>query len=237
MKKQLLLALGMLSALSATCQWVLESKPDLVCSISRSGNNVVVTITNWPPNSKKCARSTAAISIAGANQSIAVPELGPEGTFTQNFPIPAAALAGPVKVGVKVDSGERIDEKSEVNNTCVVTLNQPDLEAVLIPGHDILATRTDAQFLYFSIKNTGDGPAGASSARFTYFLANQQKQVIQVPTPPIPAGGRVELRVSPNTCSSLPPSGDCIWQVQIDSGNLVPESDENNNSAGGSRQG
>lgn len=241
MKKFTCLTVLLFAALPLFCQSPLSGNPvvlpDLVCYISRSGNNVVVKVENVPHDTRRCGRSTASVTIGSATQNVAVPELGPEAVFEKSFPIPPALLAGPFKVAVKVDAFRKINESNENNNSCSETLNQPDLEPVLIPGHAMLAVRTDAQFLYFSVKNTGDGNAAASITRFTYHLANDQKQVIQIPTPPIQAGKTIELKVSPNTCSSRPPSGDCFWDVQLDSGKTVKESDEGNNTASGGTQG
>lgn len=241
MKKFACLTALLFAALPLFCQSPATGKPvvlpDLVCYISRSGNNVVVKVINAPHDTRGCGRSTASVTIGSATQNVAVPELGPEGEFEKIFPIPPALLAGPIKVTVKVDALRKINESNENNNSCSETLNQPDLEPVLIPGHAILAVRTDAQFLYFSVKNTGDGNAAASTAQFVYYLAGGQKQAIRIPTPPIPAGKTVELRVSPNTCSSRPPSGDCRWYGKADTDNVIRESDENNNLAEGGTAG
>lgn len=241
MKKFACLTALLFAALPLFCQSTIIGKPvvlpDLVCFISRSGNNIVVKVINAPHDTRGCGRSTASVTIGSATQNVAVPELGPEGVFEKSFPIPSALLAGPFKVTVKVDALRKINESNENNNSCSEMLNQADLEPVLIPGHAILAVRTDAHFLYFSVKNTGDGNAGSSITRFTYHLANDQKQVIQIPTPPIQAGKTIELKVSPNTCSSRPPSGDCYWDVQLDTGKTVKESDEGNNAASGGTQG
>ena len=241
MKKFVCLSVLLLAALPLFCQTPLTGKPvvlpDLVCSIKRSGNEIVVQVTNWPPDTRGCGRSVASVTIGGAAQTLNVPELGPEGVFEKRYPISSTLLSGPFVVTVKVDAAQKINESNENNNSCSETMNQPDLEPVLVHGYGSLAVRTDAQYLYFSVKNTGDGNAASSITHFTYHLANNQKQVIQLPTPPIKAGGSVELKVSPNTCPSLPPSGDCYWDVQLDAGKTVKESDEGNNTASGSRQG
>ncbi len=241
MKKQFLFALGLLSALSGFCQAPISGHPivlpDLVCAVSRAGNEIVVTVTNWPPDSRGCGRSAASVTIGSSTQSVAVPELGPEGTFQKRIAIPSALLSGPFKVGVKVDAAQKINESNENNNSCSQIFNQPDLKPVLVSGFDILDVRTDAQFLYFSVTNAGDGNAASSITRFSYHLANNQRQTIDIPTPPIQAGRTIELRVSPNTCSSRPPSGDCYWDVLLDVGKTVKESDETNNTASGSTQG
>ena len=238
MKKFVCLSALLFAALRLFCQTLSGTPiapPDLVCSISRVGNEIVVRIINASTDSRGCARSTASVTIGGATQNLNVPELGPEGAFEKRYPISSSLLAGPFVVTVKADAARKITESNEQNNTTTVTLNQPDLEPVLVSGS--LAVRTDASFLYFSIKNTGDGNAGSSTTRFSYHLANSQKQDILLPTPPIKAGQRIELKVSPNTCPSRPSSGDCYWDVQLDTGKTVKESDEGNNTASGSTQG
>lgn len=114
---------------------------------------------------------------------------------------------------------------------------QADLTPVLFPGFSILAVRTDAEFLYFSVKNISRVDAGASTTRFSYHLPNNQKKDILLPTPPIKAGQSVELKVSPNNCPVLPPSGDCRWDVQLDVKNTVKEQNEGNNTASGGTEG
>lgn len=241
MKKYPCLIALLFASFPLFCQTPVSGKPvvlpDLVCSIKRAGNEVVVQVSNWPPDTKGCGRSTASVTIGGATQNVSVPELGPEGVFEKRLPIPAALLSGSFVVTVKVDVLQKINESNESNNSCSETLNRPDIEPVLVPGFGMLAVRTDASFLYFSVKNTGDGNAGSSITRFTYHLADNQKQVIQIPTPPIQAGKTIELKVSPNTCSSRPASGDCHWDVQLDTGKTVKESDENNNVATGGTEG
>lgn len=115
--------------------------------------------------------------------------------------------------------------------------NMPDLRPVLMSGTQVLKTRIDEQYLYFSVKNSGKSNADASMAQFTYYLADGKKQVINVSTPALNVGQEIELRVSPNTCPSVPSSGDCRYDVKLDAKKVITESNETNNSASGVRQG
>jgi subtilase family serine protease len=207
--------------------------PDLVCKIRKSGNEIVFTVHNTSPDSKRCARSGATLLMNGVTQNISVPELDPEGTFEKRIPVPASLQASSFTVTGKVDVAGKINETNESNNTLTITLNQPDLRPVLFPGNQTLKTRSDNQFLYFSVKNAGDGNAGTSVAQFTYYLADGKKLPIQVNTPALNAGQEIELRISPNICPSMPSSGDCRHEVEVDFGKTVKESSETNNRASG----
>jgi hypothetical protein len=116
----------------------------------------------------------------------------------------------------------------------------PDLEPVLFGGEgSSLKTRIDDNFLYFSVKNVGNTDAPASIATFTYYLSDNKKQTISVPTPAVAAGRTIELKVSPKTCSSPTTGihGGCRYDVELDVRDTVKESDENNNFAEGTIEG
>jgi len=84
----------------------------------------------------------------------------------------------------------------------------------------------DAGKLIVTVKNQGSADAPASTTRVEF----SSGQVVNTPTPPIPAGGAVDLHVAiPANCFSP----DCGFKITVDFGNVVTESNEANNSLGG----
>ena len=209
------------------------ARPDLVCSVKKSGNALLVAVSNGP-DARESAACKASVTFGGTTQEFAVPRLGPGGEYEKSIPIPAALLAAPILVKVKADSNNSVPESNEGNNSCTRTLNRPDLAPVLEEGSGDLATRTDSRFRYFSVANLGDGDAPASTTIFSYGKGDKASyQPIPIATPAIPAGGSVELQVSPKFCTQLESNGDCLWTVVVNFKNTVPESDESNNKAKG----
>jgi hypothetical protein len=81
--------------------------------------------------------------------------------------------------------------------------------------------------LIVTVKNQGSGDAGASTTTVTFARGGTFSQ----PTPPIAAGGSVNLAFP------IPPAcfdPDCSFRIVVDSGHQVTESNEANNTASGS---
>ncbi|MCC6461602.1 MAG: hypothetical protein IT260_14100 [Saprospiraceae bacterium] len=210
--------------------------PDLVCSVQKSGNAILVSVGN-NPDARESPACKASISIGGVTQVFSVPRLAPEAEYEKSIPIPANLLGAPILVKVKVDPDNTVPESNEGNNSCNKTVNRPDLAPVLMPGSTALNTRTDTRFLYFSVTNHGDGDARSSITSFAYSEGdNGKRNPMAISTPAIPAGGTVELQVSPKFCPHPESDGDCYWSVTVDVKKMVTESDETNNSASGGRQ-
>jgi subtilase family serine protease len=104
------------------------------------------------------------------------------------------------------------------------TGGQPDL--LPVPDPKFGFCNRDGLKLIVTIKNQGTANAGASSTRVDFSNGVSQTQ----PTPAIPAGGTV------NVLFDIPPgcfSPDCFFRITADSGSVVTESDETNNTASG----
>ncbi len=86
----------------------------------------------------------------------------------------------------------------------------------------------NGNLLRVTIKNQGNADAGASKTKVTYSNANSTAFTLD--TPPIPAGGTVDLifRV-PSDCFSP----DCSFKITVDSENQVDELNKQNNSKNG----
>ena len=104
------------------------------------------------------------------------------------------------------------------------TDGKPDLLPVPDPQTQSFCRRKDMK-LIVTIRNQGTAPSGPSTTRVD-FPSGPQTQ----PTPPIPAGGSVDL------IFDIPPgcfSPDCSFRITADWGNVVSESNEVNNTASG----
>jgi hypothetical protein len=80
--------------------------------------------------------------------------------------------------------------------------------------------------LIVTVKNQGSADAGASTTTVVFARGGTFSQ----PTPPIPAGGTVNL-FFPIPAACFDP--DCSFRIIVDSGNQVTESNEGNNTASG----
>jgi hypothetical protein len=105
----------------------------------------------------------------------------------------------------------------------------PDLIPVAPLGTDPSAfcrIESEPRLLRVSVKNQGNENANASKT--TVFFSNAQ---VTLDTPPIPAGGSIDLLFKiPLGCFSP----DCSFKISVDAGNQVDESNhEGNNSANG----
>jgi hypothetical protein len=90
--------------------------------------------------------------------------------------------------------------------------------------------RDDQGNLIVTVKNQGSADGGASTTTVVFVSGGTFSQ----PTPPIPAGGSVDLSFPiPATCFTP----DCEFRIIVDSGNQVTESDEGNNIASGTCRG
>jgi hypothetical protein len=86
--------------------------------------------------------------------------------------------------------------------------------------------RDDKGNLIVTVKNQGSADAGASTTTVVFAPGGTFSQ----PTPPIPAGGLVNLFFPiPGACYDP----DCSFRIVVDSGNQVVESNEGNNTASG----
>lgn len=102
-----------------------------------------------------------------------------------------------------------------------------DLIPVPNPDPSINFCRRDGLKLTITVKNQGGTDAPASVTR----VAFSQGGTVSVPTPPISAGGSVDITVQiPAGCFSP----DCGFRITVDSTGLVPESNEGNNTGSGS---
>jgi len=100
---------------------------------------------------------------------------------------------------------------------------QPDL----IPAPDAQGNfcRIRDGKLVVTVRNQGTGNAGASTTHIDFSSGTSTEA-----TPPIPAGGSVDLLLAiPAGCFQP----DCSFRIRVDSASVVTESDEGNNTAGG----
>lgn len=81
--------------------------------------------------------------------------------------------------------------------------------------------------LVVTVKNQGDGDAGASITRVTFAPGG----AVDIPTPPLAAGASVDLPpiAIPGACFNP----DCNFRIVVDADGQVAESDETNNMASG----
>jgi CARDB len=86
--------------------------------------------------------------------------------------------------------------------------------------------RDDQGNLIVTVKNQGSADGAASTTTVTFAPGGTFSQ----PTPPIPAGGSVDLTF-PIPAACFDP--DCDFRIIVDSANQVTESDESNNIASG----
>jgi hypothetical protein len=106
------------------------------------------------------------------------------------------------------------------------TQGKADLVPVPDPDPKIGFCRRKELKLIVTVKNQGNADAGASITTVDFGAAGSVSQ----PTPPIVAGGSVDLLFD------IPPScfrPDCHFKVTVDSGSQVDESNEANNTAAG----
>lgn len=80
--------------------------------------------------------------------------------------------------------------------------------------------------LIVTVRNQGSGNAGPSTTRVDFSTGTSATE----PTPGIPAGGSVDVLV-PVPAGCFQP--DCSFRIKVDSGNVITESDEANNTASG----
>lgn len=111
----------------------------------------------------------------------------------------------------------------------VTSARAPDLAPFSPLGTDPFAfcrTEQDGKLLRVSVKNQGNGNAAASKTMVTF-----NNGPVTVDTPPIPAGGSIDLLFSvPANCFRP----DCSFTITVDSDNQVNEfNNEGNNSANG----
>ena len=101
---------------------------------------------------------------------------------------------------------------------------KPDL--IPLPDPQLGFCRRRDGKLIVTVKNQGTANAGASTTRVDFASGSSATQ----PTPPIPAGGSVDLLFD------IPPNcfqPDCSFRITVDSGSVVDESNEGNNTASG----
>jgi hypothetical protein len=108
-------------------------------------------------------------------------------------------------------------------------LGLPDLVPIPDPDPNVGFCRRDPQGrLIVTVGNQGTADAPTSTTRVEFFPGG----VVDVPTPPIPAGGApVDLPpiIIPAACFDP----DCDFRITVDANNQVNESDEGNNTASG----
>jgi hypothetical protein len=86
--------------------------------------------------------------------------------------------------------------------------------------------RRDGSELSVRVCNQGTGPAGPSTTTVDF----GQYGRVDVPTPALPVGDCIDLKVQiPASCFDP----DCQFRIVVDSAGAVPESDETNNVASG----
>jgi CARDB protein len=105
----------------------------------------------------------------------------------------------------------------------------PDLIPFAEPGTEF-CKRDERGNLVVTVKNQGSADAGASTTTVRFAPGGAFSQ----PTPPIPAGGTVDL-VFPIPPACFDP--DCDFRITVDSMGQVTESDETNNTASGTCRG
>ena len=115
--------------------------------------------------------------------------------------------------------------------TGLANQKSPDLIPFSLAGTDPSAFcrfEGNGNLLRVTIKNQGNADAGPSKTKVTYSNANGTAFTLD--TPPIPAGGTVDLlfRV-PSDCFSP----DCSFKITVDSENQVDELNKQNNSKNG----
>lgn len=222
-------------------------KPDLAGRVERDGDELVITVFNEPLPSNGTSGGNARASVATLKlneqtQTIQVPALGANTSFEKRVPIPSDPNIIVLKVTLKVNTTNTVQGDVLENNTFTTSFklasgtggggNRADLTPVTFEGGNLNTKVVGAHRIAY-VKNEGRKPSTLSKARFTYFLANGQKQEILLAIPVVPPGETVELRISPNTCSSFPPSGDCNFMLEVDISDTVNESDEDNNAIRG----
>lgn len=104
----------------------------------------------------------------------------------------------------------------------------PDLVPVPDPEPGIGFCRLDNQGrLVVTVKNQGNAEAPASTTMVEFFPGGS----FPLPTPPIPAGGSVNLPPLDMPAACYNP--DCNFRITVDANNEIDESDKSNNSASG----
>ncbi len=101
---------------------------------------------------------------------------------------------------------------------------KPDLVPVPDPNGNFCRVKSGK--LLVEVKNQGSAPAAGSTTTVEFGNDGSASQ----PTPPIPAGGSVDLLFD------IPPGcfrPDCSFKIIVDSGNQVDEANEGNNTATG----
>ena len=220
--------------------------PDLSGRVERDGNDLIVTIINEPrvigTVGGQARASVATLKLNAQTVTIPVPAMEPNTLFEKRVPIPTNLGTYVLNATLKVNTTNTVQEPRDNNTfTTIFRLrnfspNGPDLAPMEFEGGG-LNTRTEGAARFFYVRNNGNEDAPVSKARFTYKLANGQKQEIIVPVPAIRAGQKAEVRFSPGTCSSTPSSGDCNFEVEVDAGNNIEESNEDNNIVSGQTAG
>jgi hypothetical protein len=105
----------------------------------------------------------------------------------------------------------------------LTVVGKPDL--VPVPDASGTFCRLRDGQLVVTVKNQGTADAGPSVTRVDFSSGS-----VSQPTPPIPAGGSVDL-LFPIPAGCFQP--DCFFRITVDSTNIVDESNEGNNTASG----
>lgn len=110
-----------------------------------------------------------------------------------------------------------------------LTSGLPDLVPVPDPEPGIgFCKLNDQNRLVVTVKNQGDADAGASTTMVEFFPGGS----FALPTPPIPAGGSINLPPLdiPGACYNP----NCNFRITVDANNEINEANKSNNSASGS---
>ena len=219
----------------------LNAEPDLA----------ILNISNSPSNPSDGQPTTFTVAVvnqgkAGADSffvyfyvdgtyqdEVQIDSLSAGATITKTFNWTASL--GTHTINFAVDPTNLIDESNETNNSKDLVLPitlQPDLIIQSIKCSSIPAIGTNINVIV-TVQNRGNGksiPCNLGCSYYQYINkaynpnGNPDVQGILTPIPSIPAGGTVSLNIY------FPYGGNPLFQAVADYNDVVPESDETNNS-------
>ena len=208
-------------------------RPDLRASVSanpdtaRLGQSVTISYTISNKGDASAGSSTAAIYVDGervASQSISSLSAGSSQSYTNTLEN-GFATQGEHTIMVKADDNGSVSEDSESNNsaTCTVKVPYSDLTATVDASPSVTTAGVPIT-VSFTIRNSGDGDAGSSTA--TLYVNDSHEASQSVPS--LSAGASKTYTYTFQ--HGFAAAGNYTIKVEADSSNAMHEDSEENNS-------
>ncbi|TNE52133.1 MAG: hypothetical protein EP343_01680 [Deltaproteobacteria bacterium] len=233
------LVLGTLKLPSSTAgSGALQAKVQIKNTTANAAGALVVEFFfSADPKDPGTAPSIGKMSLAGLAGNLASPEQ--DVTLT----LPGSVEKGQGYIHYKIDAENRVDETNESNNTGSVGINltgKPNLSILDFRASPSQARAGDSLALSFAVQNKGNTQA-TQSFEIRFVLSQDQKvdssdlALGKVSWKELQAGGRypVDSQAVASLLAKLPTvaPGPVYLIAMVDSGNVIDESDENDNLA------